>query len=149
MTNTPKGKKAELLRILSFMTDTILEAPDEEILDEAEIEYGDPESAANEVRDTMLAAIKAFDQQKLVKAKLQYQESVREISEQNIEIPDSAEERQALLDSLIADLSGNDRAAMTAMFRDRKADSEKDFRSLLRQLQLLGKLKRRSQQDQE
>jgi hypothetical protein len=134
MTKPRRNLDDELWNLMSALADSVFEADDEAILEEAERTA----VSAEETRLLLLESVKAKRQERRQEARASYVERVASIQKKkSSRIPRVTEEQRAFLFDIL-----NTRpavaAAMTAQFRDFRELSDEDVLSYLKHLEELG-----------
>ena len=132
-----RASNIELERILLALSESLLTASDEEILDELPHEE-DPVALAEEVRANLLRAVQTYKHRKLATARAAYEERLRELAEEGPPLPESADERRSLLRVLLARHPTLVPGVLTAQYRNLRDVPDEDIQSLLIQLHKLG-----------
>ncbi len=111
-------------------------ASPEDLLAEAKAEGRNTEQIASGVKNTLLNAVRSFEQRKLHAARAQCRTRSTEPRKRHIVLPATADERR----NLLLDAATNNRriAQVTARFRDLKEISDEDVESALEDLIELG-----------
>jgi plasmid stability protein len=140
MPNRQRNYEEELNNLMEGVAEYTLDMSDDEIRDEIREEGGDPDKAAEETRDILRKAVKAFRQRKLNEAQALYEEQVASFSKKKYSLPDSMEEQRNLLMNVLASNSQMRSAVLTAQNREFKDLPDSEVTSYLKQLQALGVL---------
>jgi len=136
----PEAHEKELRAIMYAMAESVAEAADEEILAEAGEEGNDPGTAAEQIRNMLRNAFKAYQQRKLREAQQQYGHRVAAMREKTYALPATPEKRRALLAVVFARVPEMHAALLTAQNRDFTSFTDADIESYLKQLHELGVL---------
>lgn len=140
MPNRQRNYEEELNNLMEGVAEYTLDMSDEEIRDEIRDEGGAPDKAAEETRDILRKAVKAFRQRKLNEAQVLYEEQVASFSKKTYSLPDSMEEQRNLLMNVLVSNSQMRSAVLTAQNREFKDLPDSEVTSYLKQLQALGAL---------
>ena len=128
--------KLDLETLFDNLAEAVEHAPPEELLEEAKAAGQDTERIAAEVKNTLLDAVRNFEQRKLHAARHAYRKRSTELSCKRFALPEDASERRKML---IDAAATNQRVArVTAKFRDLRELSDDDVRSALEDLMDLG-----------
>jgi hypothetical protein len=128
--------KMDLETLFDNLAEAVEHAPPEDLLAEAKVAGQDTERIEANVKNTLLDAVRNFEQRKLHAARHAYRERSTELSRKRFALPDSAVERRKML---IEAAATNQRVArVTAKFRDLRELSDEDVRSALEDLMDLG-----------
>jgi hypothetical protein len=130
-------KQSEVYRsILNSLAESVMTMTDKDILEE----YGaDPPARTKEI---LRSAAKAHAQGKLLAAKLKHEQVSGQIRSRSFAIPPTASERKALLNAVLASEFARNMGELTAQFRELASVPDSDVESTLRQLEILGVLKK-------
>jgi len=125
--------------VVNALARSVAEATDEEIVEDAKASGFNLEANAAELKAMFLDTAKKFQKRKLIEAKEAYGRQVQRLQQTSFQLPQSPAERQALLQSVVAQQAqrGN---VLTAKFRDFENMSPTDVESLLQELGALGLL---------
>lgn len=121
---------------MTSLAESVLEMTDKEIFEE----YGAEPPA--KTKDILLSAAKAHGQSKLYAAKLKREQAIDQIQAHSFEIPSTAAERRLLLDNVLASQFATGLGELTAQFRELGSVPDNDVESTLRQLDILGVLRK-------
>ena len=133
-------KKDDRIRSLyDALAESIVEAADNEILEECRESGESPEKVAAHMRDVLRRAWSDYQQRPLKEARQTYLRAASLVQKSKANLPDTAEERRALLKEI---LSQRPEAGQTLMaqFRDFEEMTDKDIQSWLEQFGHLGLL---------
>jgi hypothetical protein len=134
MTKPQRNADEELWNLMTVLADSVLDASDDEILEETERAEG----IADDTRALLLEGVRTMRQERRQRARDEYEESVSSMSMQETgRIPKAVTEQRALLFQIMSERPQVS-AALTAQFRDFRELSDEDVLSYLRQLQELG-----------
>lgn len=122
--------------LMNALADSVLDMSDEEVLDD----FGT--AALPRTKEILRAAAKHHAQAKLRAAKVQHEDARRAISVHTFDLPATAAEKRALLDAVLASHMTAGMGAFTAQVRDLAAVPDSDVERTLRQLEVLGVLRR-------
>lgn len=140
MSKQPETREKELRAIMYALAESVAEAADEEILAEASEEGNDPGTAAEQIRNLLRNAVKAYQQRKLREAQQQYEHRVAAMREKTYALPVTTEGRRALLTAVFARVPEMQDALLTTQHRDFTSFTDTDIESYLKQLKELGVL---------
>lgn len=128
--------KMDIEALLGDLAEAIQYASPEDILAEVKTAGHDTEQIASDVKNTLLDAVRSFEQRKLHAARAAYRTRSTELKRRRTVLPATAAERRRLL----LDAATNNRrvAQVTARFRDLKVLSDEDVESALEDLMELG-----------
>jgi hypothetical protein len=128
--------KMDLQSLFDNLAEAVEHASPDDLLAEAKAAGQDTERIAAEVKNTLLDAVRNFEQRKLHAARHAYRKRSTELSCKRFALPDGASERRKML---IDAAATNQRVArVTAKFRDLRELSDEDVRSALEDLMDLG-----------
>jgi hypothetical protein len=139
MVNTRHRAADELQAIMDALAESVAEAPDAEIIEEASELNEELEAGAEHLQARLLETVKAFRQQRLEAARKDYTKAIESIQRTVVDLPKTSRERRALFAAVLArrpDVGG----LLTAQYRDLKALTDEDLDSCLRHLGALGVL---------
>ena len=128
--------KMDLEALFGNLADAVERASPEDFLAEAKAAGQDTEQIASDVKNTLLDAVRSFEQRKLHAARAAYRTRSTELRRRRIALPATADARRRLL----LDAATNNRrvAQVTARFRDLQELSNEDVQSALEDLIELG-----------
>ena len=124
---------------MNALAESVAEASDEEILEEARAQGEDPAESAGRVRNVLLDTAKAYLQRRLREAQQQYEAHIAAMRGRTYHLPASANERWRLFD-LVLSREPAMRSALTAQYREFTNLTDSDVESCLKQLEELGLL---------
>ena len=130
--------KTDLSALFGDLAEAVEQASPEDLLAEAKAAGQDTERIAAEVKNTLLDAVRSFEQRKLHAARHAYRKRSTDLMNKHIMLPATATARRALL--LTAASNDQRVAKVTARFRDLKEISDEDVQSALEDLMELGAL---------
>jgi hypothetical protein len=133
----PESHEEELAAIMNALAESVAEASDDDILEEARARGEDPTQIARHTKDVLLNAVKRYRKQRLHEAQQQYEVHVASMQTKTYQLPESPTERRQLLDLTLSRQSAV-RFVFTALHREFSSLSDNDVESFLRQLQELG-----------
>ena len=126
----------EYRSIMNSLAESVIEMTDKEI----EAEYGaDPPPRTKEI---LRSAAKTHAQGKLRATKLKHEHVSSQITSHSFEMPATASARRELLDAVLASQFAADLGELTAQFRELRSVPDSEVASTIRQLDLLGVLKK-------
>ena len=129
----------QLKNVVRHLSQSIIEATDEEIREDARQAGVDLQAHAADMKRQFESIAKTMRQKKLVVAKEAYEVEVAKLRERSFNLPSSPTERRALL-QLVAAKHTAGGGSLTAKFRDFDKLSDSDVASLLEELAALGLL---------
>ncbi|MBI4467756.1 MAG: hypothetical protein HY650_00365 [Acidobacteria bacterium] len=127
----------QLKALVDALGRSVVEAPDEEILEDARLAGVDLAANATELKEMFVSTAKSFQKRKLVQAQEDYAKAVESLKERSFQLPPSSEEQRSLLQLLVAQQAQKG-VMLTAKFRDFENLSDNDVASLLEDLIALG-----------
>ena len=137
MRDKGSNKVTNLQSLLDDVEKSILEASDEEILQEARDDGENIETLVSDVSQIISNSINGSRKLKLRTAREAYERAVQSRQSGSNVIPDSASERRKMLKQLIS-APNNIPAEITVVFREGQDLSDEDVESLLENLLELG-----------
>jgi|HubBroStandDraft_2_1064218.scaffolds.fasta_scaffold350994_2 hypothetical protein len=129
----------QLKNVVRHLSQSIIEATDEEIREDARQAGVDLQAHAADMKRQFETIAKTMRQKKLVVAKEAYEIEVEKLRRPSFTLPSSPTEQRALL-QLIAVQHATGSGLFTAQFRDFDKLSDNDVASLLEELAALGLL---------
>jgi len=121
---------------MNSLAESVLDLTDKELLEE----FGaDPPP---NTKDILRSAAKVYGQGKLQAARLKREQAIDQIQSHSFEIPNSPSERRVLLDNVLASQFAKDLGELTVQFRELGSVPDGDVESTLRQLDILGVLRK-------
>jgi hypothetical protein len=132
-----RNYEEELNNLVEGVAEYTLDMSDEEIQSEIREEGDDPNGCAEETRDVLRKAVKAFKQRGLIDAQRRYEERLETFSNNEYSLPESVEDQRELLMNLLAGNSQMRADLLTAQNRDFKDLPDAEVTSYLKQLQSL------------
>ena len=130
--------KEQLDAILDALAESLLEASDEQILEEATEAGEDIKRTETRVKDVFRRAAKAFRKKRLHEARAIYEKETRTVRKHHL-IPASFQEKLDLLAHII-EAQPQIKAVLTAQYREFTELAEEDVDSYLDELAKLGVL---------
>lgn len=127
----------QLRNVVRHLSQSIIEATDEEIREDARQAGVDLQAHAANMKRQFESIAKTMRQKKLVAAKEAYEIEVERLRRPSLTLPSSPTEQRALL-QLIAAQHAAGSGLLTAKFRDFDKLSDNDVASLLEELAALG-----------
>lgn len=140
MPNNVRNYEEELNNLTDGVAEYTLDMSDEEIQSEIREEGDDPDRSAEETKDVLRKAVKAFKHRELLEAQRRYEERVAAFSRNEYPPPESVEDQRELLMNLLAGNSQMKAELLTAQNRDFKDLPDSEVTSYLKQLQSLAAL---------
>ena len=132
----------QLKSIIDALTDSLLQASDEELREDAALSGIDLEANAASLRQMFRDTAKSFQKRKFAAAKQQYEKRSNELLQKPVELPEAEADRRQLLQLVVAQCAQRG-IPLTAKFRDFEGMSDNDLKSLLEELAALGVLPKR------
>src|SRR6266536_6340248 len=126
----PKSDLEKLTSLLDTIEESMIQTPDEEIIEETRLEGKDPDTIADHVHQLITSQVKNYRQQKLRAAKEGYRQSLSEGTRRFRPIPESPPERRALLTNILNTRPDVPRE-ITVAWRQSQYISDDDVASLL------------------
>jgi len=139
MTDDRYQRERQLQAIVDGLAESVAEASDVEILEEAQEAGEHIEESAESLRARLLETVKAFRQQRLQAARKDYVKAVESVRRTVVTLPQTSPERRALIDKILA-CRPDVGKLLTAQYRDLKALTDEDLEGCLRHLGALGVL---------
>jgi hypothetical protein len=138
----PKLDKHEeaLMRVMFGLAESLAEAPEAEVLEEAEQNNINLLDEAEEVRGILRSAARRCLQRKLLESRQVYEKAVAEMQAKQYDLPESAAERRQLLDAILRERPDFEPIVVTAQHRNFSELTDEDVTSFLKQLKTLGLL---------
>jgi hypothetical protein len=130
----------QLRNVVRHLSQSIIEATDEEIHEDARQAGIDLQAHATDLKRRFEDIAKKSRQKKLVAAREAYDLEVRNLTKRTIDLPSSPAEQRALLQLVAAHHAAAGTGLLTAKFRDFDKLSDNDVTSLLEELAALGLL---------
>ncbi len=127
----------QLKNLVNALSRSIIEATDEDILEDARLSGKDLDAQAAQLKQMFTDTAKAFHKRKLIQAQEIYGKEVQILQSRAYHLPISPSEQRALL-QLVAAQQTQGGATFTAKFRDIESLSDADVASLLEELAALG-----------
>jgi len=137
MSKNPTPKE-QLNSILEALAESLLEASDEQILEEATEAGEDIKKLESQVKNVLLRAAKAFRKQRLQEARAIYEKEACTTRKHHL-LPTSFQEKLDLLTHII-EVQPQIKAVLTEQYREFKELAEEDVDSCLDELARLGVL---------
>ena len=137
MSDKQRDYRKELEGILDGLAETIEAASPEEILAEAEAAGENPEAIAGHVRETLLSAVKKFEQRKLDAAREACRQRATHSRSKKYYLPDTKEDRRQLLFTVFQNKPRLGEV-LTIQHRSFEDLSDEDVQSALEELAELG-----------
>lgn len=121
---------------MNSLAESVMALSDKEILEEYAAD------SPPKTKEILRSAAKAYANQKLQNAKLKHQQMSSQIQSHSFEMPATASERRELLNAVLASQFTNNLGELTVQFRELASVPDSDVESTLRQLEILGVLKK-------
>jgi hypothetical protein len=131
-----RKQSEEYRSILNSLAESVMNMTDKDILEE----YG--AAATDRTKEILRSAAKAHAQGKLRAAKLRHEQVSGQIQSHSFELPPTASARRELLNAVLASQFARGLDELTAQFRELASVPDSDVESTLRQLDLLGVLRK-------
>ena len=128
----------ELMRVMFGLAEALAEAPQSEVLEEAEQNHVNLLDEAEEVRGILRSAGRAYLQRKLRESRRAYEMILAEMQDRKYDLPETVAERRELLDAILRGRPDLGPVLITAQYRDFSELTDDDVTSFLRQLKDLG-----------
>jgi len=139
MAGKARSQTEKLERILDYLGDHIRGAPGDELIETAQEENRDPGAGNTRLKSFLLTVFKTHQQKKLSEAREGYKRELCSISEGNVKLPKTPEERRALFITALAN-ARQLQPAFTLQHRDLSEFSDEDIEANLKKLAQLGLL---------
>jgi hypothetical protein len=123
----------EYQTLMNALAESVLKESPEELANDLRVEGIDPGQYTEEVRQAMLDAVKAHEQQALHKARRTYSESVAAYEQRKIHLPTSSQKRREIFERAIR-RDPEFRQQLTMQHRDFTDLTDEDIESYLWQL---------------
>lgn len=133
----PKSDSEKLNSLLDALEESILQTPDEEIIEETKLEGQNPDAVADHVHQLITAQVKNHRQKKLRAAQEGYRRTVSEGTRHFKPIPETPVERRTLLTTIFS-TRPDVPSELTLGWRQGEYISDDDVASLLEDLADLG-----------
>jgi Fic family protein len=130
----------KLEALIDALGDSILEANDDEILEEIRMSGVDINAEATRLKAMMLAKVKAFRQRPLEAARVAYSRQIEQMEKKPYSIPETAEERRELFLNFTQNKSFEQ--YVTAQYRNLETLTDNDIETYLEDLAELGILQK-------
>lgn len=137
---TPKDDRKRLHLLMAALADSVADASDDEILDDARSASADLAAVAARVQGVLGDAVLKTKKVRLQKAREGHAAAVAAYRARSTTLPEDPSARRALLGAVIARQPEMRQAVMTLQHRDFGAFTDDDVESALRQLDALGLL---------
>jgi hypothetical protein len=128
----------ELMRVMFGLGESLVEAPESEVLEEAKQNHVNLLDEAEEVRGILRSAGRRYLQRKLRESRQAYETAVAEMEGRKYDLPETAAERRQLLDAILRERPDFEPIVITAQHRNFSELTDEDVTSFLRQLKTLG-----------
>jgi hypothetical protein len=134
MPNKVRNYEEELNNLTDGMAEYALGMSDEEIRSEILDEGDDPDRSAEETRDVLRRAVKAYKQRELLQAQKRYEDQVASFGGNEHTLPESMEGQREMLMNILAGNTQMRPDLLTAQNRDFKNLPDSEVTSYLKQL---------------
>jgi hypothetical protein len=131
------SKRKQIRALHEALSEAVVAASDEELIDEVRERGQDPAALAEDTRSRLLQTIKTFQQRPLVRAREERARSIQKIESMKPDLPTSPEARRAFLVGVLAQ-KPNARGVLTAQWRDLEEMTDDDVETALMELSHLG-----------
>ena len=131
-----KTDEAKLEALIDALGDSVLEASDDEILDELRMSGVDPETEAVRLKTMMLSTVKAFRQRALEASRAAYEHQIKQMDKKEYPIPLTAAECRKMFALFVQQPQFTE--FVTAQYRDLEDLTDADIKSYLEDLAELG-----------
>ena len=132
----------ELMNLMFGLSESIAEASESELLEEAKRNKVNLLDEAEEVRGILRSAGRAYLQRKLLASREAYEEAVAGMQKRACDLPETAIQRRQLLASILEEHPDFKPIVVTVQHRNFNGLTDEDIVSFLRQLGALGLLNR-------
>lgn len=129
MPNEHKKYRDQFFNAMNGLADSVFEMSDEEI----EAELKGQEDDAEEIRNVLLSALKAYQLQDLREAKERYEQNLQSFRITTFDLPSTPTEKRNLIQSILGGLTQGQQL-VTAQFRDFENMPDEDLDGVLLQL---------------
>ena len=126
------------MRVMFDLGESLVEAPESEVLEEARLNRVNLLDEAEEVRAILRSAGRRYLQRKLRESRQAYDTAVAEMQGKQYDLPKTAAERRQLLDAILQDRPDFEAIVITAQHRNLSQLTDEDVTSFLKQLKILG-----------
>lgn len=140
MKNDEKTDDLKFQRIMDAISDSILEASDEEILEEMVLAGEDSEAVAKEVKDVLYGALLKHKKHRLPELEQQHAEQLAHLEGKIVNIPEAPKERRNLLEKILGIKPDFRQLVLTAQYRDLSEIDDQAIEEHLREWAQLGVL---------
>ena len=131
-----KTDEQKLAALIEALGESVLEASDEEIVEELRLAGIDPDAEAARLKARMLATVRSFRQRALDAARTGYASRLERLEQKSYTIPKTAEARRKLFSFVIQ--QPQYAQYVTAQYRDLENLTDNDIESYLQDLDELG-----------
>ena len=131
-----KTDEEKLAAVIDALGDSVLNASDEEILEDLRIAGIDPVAEAARLKSMMLDTVKAFRQRPLQAARVAYSRQIEQMERKRYAIPKTPTERRELFSLVIR--QPEFAQFVTAQYRDLEKLTDNDIETYLQDLAELG-----------
>ena len=133
MARRPDGGRWE--RILDGVEQYLEEAPADEILEDVGLEAEDPREVAAQVRSVLKGAVRAHQQEQLIRTRESYEREAAALTQQEVQIPSTPQTRRNWLAAVF-----EQRPGLVFQNRNFAELTDEDVEAHLRKLAMLGLL---------
>lgn len=137
MTNKTQQQIREIKNLAEGVSEFYRGASDEEIRSDLAEQGGDAAGYAEEARRSAMDALASFRKKRLADARAEYERKRDELDQGGFILPDTPDERQKLLVSVLA-RHAQSKAILTLHHREFDQMTDEDVTTLLQQLGVLG-----------
>jgi hypothetical protein len=140
MPETPRDYEAEFLAIMNALAESVAEASDDDVLNEAHEMGEDPRTTAARVRDVLKQGAKDYAQRRLREAEKAHKESVESIRGRQHNLPKTPESRRRFFARIMTRKPELQGLLVTFQNRELRNFTDPDIQSCLEHLGALGVL---------
>ncbi len=133
----PKDAGERLRALADALAESVADAPDGELLEDARLEGRDAKKTQEDVQRLLRAGVLAFKKQRMVEAERQHEQAANSIRARKFEMPKDSLARRLLLGRV---LQREPQLQSTLQFRDFDKLTDEDVESMLQKLSHLGVL---------
>jgi hypothetical protein len=127
----------ELMRVMFGLAESLVEAPESEVLEEADQNHVNLLDEAEEVRGILRSAGRYYLQRKLLESRQAYEKAVAEMRAQEYDLPGTPAEHRELLGAILRERPDFEPIVVTAQHRNFSELTDEDVTSFLKQLKIL------------
>ena len=134
--SNPKTDGAKLEALIDALSDSVLEASDDVILDELRLSGVDPETEAGRLKTMMLGTVKTFRQRSLEASRAAYDHQIKTMDKKEYPIPLTMAECRKMFSLFVKQPQFKE--FVTAQYRNLEDLTDADIKSYLEDLAELG-----------